>query len=500
MASIGSIVRIAAVLLFGSAASAQVTYTFEGSNPLDSSLIGGDKSNFVTSTAQAVSGSQSLRFDYSTPDPFQSWTYDMPFTIENGQISVWFYDALGDNRDFNKYGGSIILEDADTPGDFVAVEIWNAPYPGAEPVKNYFITRGSAAGATTFRSTYFGDRSVGWHQVVFNLTPSASTVTVDGIENASGAGIISGPGTSDNLRLRFMAWSASNGGFSNWTTNPAPSTGLAVTSDYVYFDDLTITATTPTAQSRTEGFEVVSSVATYDAPTEFMGPTGFDNPYMKGFVPQWGPNTNASFVRTGAQSFHFVGSDPTFKSLTFDLSTAVPGDITLSFYDLLGSDVGFDKVGGSIIIEQVSDPANFIAAEIWNAPYPSAEATKNYFITKGTSASQATTFRSGYFGDRSVGWQNVTISLTPTTSQIRINGIENANSAGILTGPGINDGIRLRLMADSPSCGGFTNYRHPSTTELNYLYLDKSQPYLLFDDVSLPVPVPSSVDGWMSYE
>jgi hypothetical protein len=229
-----------------------------------------------------------------------------------------------------------------------------------------------------------------------------------------------------------------------------------------------------------------------------MGPTGFDNPFMKGLVPQWSPNTTATFVRTGDQSLAFSSTDPTFKSVTFDLTSATPGEITLNMYDALGDDRGFDKIGGAIMIEQISDASNFIAAEVWNATYPSAEPVKNYYVTKGSTGNPATTFRSTYFGDRAVGWQSVRIVLTATESRILINNIENASAAGVLTGPGLNDGIRLRLMADSPSCGGFTNYAHSSTTELQHLYLTKTAPYLYFDDIVLPVAT-SSTQDWMSF-
>lgn len=487
--------------LAASTALAQTTFTFETPGQLTgSALVSGDENNFIQTTEQAQGGTQSIRFDYTTPDAYQNWTYDIPFALQDGTISVWFYDSLGGNTDFNKFGGSIILEDKDDPSEFLAVEIWNGPYPGTDfngGAKNYYLTRGFSAAASTFRSNYFGDRSIGWHEVVFTISPTQSTASVDGVSNMNGTSATFGPGSNDNLRLRFMAWSASDGGFSNWSRDSSPTTGFTNTSAYVTYDDLTITATTPAAATRTEGFEIETGVATYDSPTIFMGPTGFNNPFMTALVPQWNPATAAPFVRTGAQAIAYTNEDPVLKSLKFDLTSATPGEITFSFYDLLGPNVDFDKVGGAIMIQDISDPTRWVAAEIWNATYPSAEPVKNYYATRATGGA-TTTFRSAYYGDRAVGWQDVRIVLTATESRILINNQENVSGAGLLTGPGLNDGIQLVLMADSPSCGGFTNYAHPSNSELNYLYLTKTAPYLYFDNFSLPV-APASVSDWSAF-
>jgi hypothetical protein len=499
----------AAALLLGALllpAPAQTVFDFESADQLgDSSLVSGDIANFVQTNEQALTGSESLRFDYSTPDAYQSWTYDIPFALESGTLSVWFHDALGGNVDFDKFGGSIILEEIANPANFLAVEVWNAPYPASgDPspgAPNYYVTRGNSGGPTTFNSRYFGDRSVGFHQVVFTVAAGQSTVTVDGVENANGAGLILGPGSSAGIRLRFMAWSASNGGFGSWVTDATPQAGFTIDTPYLAFDDLEVTAITPAADTRTEGFEIESGTATYDTPAEFMGPSLHDNPFMDNVVPQWNVTTDSGVVHGGAQALLFTNEDPVLKSIAFDLSAASPGQITFSFFDLFGPDASFDKVGGAIIVERISDPSNFIAAEIWNAPYPvSGDPTPgapNYYATKGSAGNPATDFRSRYFGDRVAGWNSATITLSATESRIAINGIENSDGAGLMIGPGLNDGVRLRFMADSPSCGGFTNYA--LVDELNYLYLGKSEPYLYFDDVSLPV-APAAVSDWALYE
>ena len=495
-----------ALSALGLHAPAQTVFDFETPDQLaNSALVSGDVANFPTTNEQGLASDNSIRFNYATEDPYQSWTYDMPFAIDTGTVSVWFYDTRGADATFDTYGGSIILEEVNNPANFLAVEVWNGPYPfGGDPspgAPNYYITRGSATGPTTFNSRYFGDRSVGFHEVVFNIQPSGSTVTVNGIENAGGTGIITGPASTTPLRLRFMAWSASDGGFSNWVTSTTPST-LSVGPGYIYIDDLTVIATTPTANSRTESFEIVTGTATYDTAGEFMGSPANDNPFMAGLVPQWTPTTNATFVRTGTQALGFTGGQPLFKSLLFDLTDAEPGSITLSFYDAFGPDSSFDDVGGAIMIEQTANPGNFLAAEIWNAPYPAAgdptPGAPNYYITRGTAGNPVTNFSSRYFGNRQVGWNTVEIVLTATESRIVINGVENSNGAGVITGPGLNDGIRLRLMADSPSCGGFTNYT--LANELQYLYLNKTTPYVYFDQLSLPVSSVLSVAHWLNYE
>ena len=485
-----------------------VTFDFETSTQLSSPLISGDKTRFIRTTSHAQSGTNGLKFDYSTEDHFQSWTYDLPFTIQDGTISVWFYDSIGiDGSPFpSKVGGSIILEDKDSLQDFLAVEIWNGPYPGSQPgAPNYFLTRGNASANSTFKSNYFGDRGIGWHQVVFTLNATQSKVTVDGVENADTLGIVAGPGTNKNLRLRFMADSATNGGSptnaNNWVNNPTPSS-LAIIPDYVYYDDLTVTATTPAANTVTEGFEVVSGTPTYDAPEVFMTSAKHDNVQMDNLVPQWKIETAAAKVHSGTQSIHFGGGNPLFKSLTFDLATAVPGDITLSLYDALGVDGTFDKIGGSVILEQVSNPRNFIALEVWNAPYPFSgdpdPSAPNYFLYKGNGAAgSSANFYSRYFGNRSTAWQTVKIVLTATDSRILVNNVENSNGAGLVLGPGLNDGpLRLRLMGDSPSLGGAKNWADSSFDELDYLYLNKTASYLTFDDVVLPITAPSAVQDW----
>ncbi|HMX62018.1 MAG TPA: hypothetical protein PKD58_03035, partial [Candidatus Sumerlaeota bacterium] len=206
--SLNSTAKTLAAVAFATAAAvapAVVTFDFEDPSQLDNALFGGDKKYFTTTTEQGDASANSFRFDYSTPDAFQSFTYDIPITMTDGTISLWFYDSVGPVAGFapTKWGGSIILEDASAPADFLAVEIWDGAYPpSGDPTPgapNYFLSRGTATPTVgaSFNSRYFGDRSVGWHNVVFTLSGASSTVSVDGISNSEGAPTpLTGPGTT----------------------------------------------------------------------------------------------------------------------------------------------------------------------------------------------------------------------------------------------------------------------------------------------------------------
>jgi hypothetical protein len=99
----------------------------------------------------------------------------------------------------------------------------------------------------------------------------------------------------------------------------------------------------------------------------------------------------------------------------------------------------------------------------------------------------------------------VEILLAADASRIRVDGVENDNGAGLIAGPGLSSNPRLRIMADSPSLGGFNNWREssawsdPETPELDVLYLEKYADYLFFDDLEIPVP-PNAAGSWTMYE
>src|SRR5690606_35551416 len=135
-----------------------------------------------------------------------------------------------------------------------------------------------------------------------------------------------------------------------------------------------------------------------------------DNPYMNGFVNQWAVTNDSEVVDAGSQAAYFSNATAALKSITFDLDGAAPNtSASLYFYDPLGQDVGFDK-NNSIILENADDPAEFIAVEINNWPYPYSSAEKNYYLVEGVPGSPATSnFWSGCFPARSSFWHRVEI-------------------------------------------------------------------------------------------
>lgn len=499
----------AAVLAMSAAvASAQAVFTFESSSTFESTppvAVTGDTQYFVRSTAQSQgTGANSLRFDYTTPPGFTSFTYDLPIALTEGTISVWFYDAVGaagavfPPAGTPEWGGSIILEDANNPADFGAVEISNLGYGGPA----YYGTEGTvdrlAINDRFDSSGSLGVRSVGWHQVTFTVGATSSTISVNGGTSTE----VGAPGGDKTLRLRFMIGSASNGGFGpqekNWFLAGTPSGSWNVrTTPWVFYDDLSFTATAPAAASASIGFET----GQVDSPAVFMASPKVDVPEMRGFVPAWGVNTNASFVRTGTQSIYFDNNILPFRNIAFDLSNATPGIATIWFYDTEGPTLPANqllaKVGGSIIMESGLNPNNFLAVEVNTWEYPvSGDPTPgapNYYLTNGTAGG----FNSRYFGNRQVGWNRVDIHLEATRSRFVVNGVENSNGAGIVYGPGLDTNPTLRIMADSASSGGFSNWR--TIDELDTLYMQTNDPYVYYDNISLPV-APTNAQDWTMYE
>ncbi len=491
-------------------ATAVVDFDFETDDQFDgNSEISGDLGFWVESTDynSTASGARSLRFDGSVKEDFRSFTYDVPISLDEGSISVWFYDTVGAGTGSSfEWRMSIILEDADNPADHGAVEIADLPYGSL----SYYGSEGSVdrlVAPDTFESGTFGVRSVGWHEVVFDVTPTVTTISVNGNTGVQ----VAAPGSDVGpLRLRFMADSASAGGFGNWT---AAASGFPAEPELVYIDDVTFTATAPTAATDILDFEDsdVSGLGNgsgdpeYDTVAVFMGPPAYNETNMQGFINSFDKSTAQS--HSGTNSAAFVNGDPTFKSIVIDLSMASPGTITIPFYDALGQNEDFDKIGAAFIIEDGSDPSNFIAAEIWNAPYPFSETDKNYYFS-ARPIPFGSGFYSQYFGDRSIGWQTLEIELTNTYSRMTINavGADAANSNTVYDGPGLNTSPKLRIMADSPTMGGFNNWQDntgwtdSSTPELDALYFDKGASYLYLDDVSVPLPAASGIEDWAIFE
>lgn len=487
-------------------AAAQVTFDFETTGLGDHPAVSGDLTSFVETTDQALTGTHSLRFDAAAPIPFRAFTYDLPIALETGTITAWFYDTVGAGTGSTfQWRLSILLEDANNVADFGAVEIADLPYGGFSYYGSEGVTDRLAA-PDLFESGTFGARSVGWHRVDFNVTPTITTISVDGNTGVQ----VAAPGSSGtDLRLRFMADSASVGGSGNWTLS---STGYPAAPALVYIDDVSFSATAPAIASAALSFEdgtwtgsAWSPAPEYDAPEQFMVSDAHNEPRMRDFVGTF--SVSAAHAHAGTKSAVFAAGEPTYKNVVVDLSTATPGTITINFHDAVGADALFDKVGGAVIIEDGTNPANFIAAEIWNAPYPGGPgAPNNYYLTTRPAAF-GSGFHSNYFGGRTTGWHTLTITLTNTTSQILIDGAgaDAGNGGAVYTGPGLNASPRLRIMADSPTMGGFRNWQdgaswdHADARELNTLTLTKGATYLHLDDITLPIPAASAVSNWLLY-
>lgn len=385
-----------ALLAWPAQASAELLFNFDSAHPLNSPVVSGYKQNFITTTEQARGGSgSSLKFAHNQPDPYASFTYDVPFdTFTSGIITVWFYDARGS---FNtghgpaKSGGAIILEDKSHPADFVAVEALSYPYgKGGQPA--YYGSEGiidRLATGDRFDSASFPNRTMGFHKVEFHVSAAQTLVYVDGLPSAE----VAGPGSGAALRLRFMADSPSNGGSQtdNWITAPN-ATSAYLGTPWLYFDDISFNRELPSAAVATQDFEIVAGSPEYDAagvPASPGGP-GYppqNNPHMDGFVNQWDVTTTSTFVRSGEQAAYFANHTPPLRSIAFDLAEAPPGTtVTLWFYDAKGQDEAMDH-DNSIIIESGNNPAEFLAVEINNWPYPYGGGTKNYYLTESDGVS-----------------------------------------------------------------------------------------------------------------
>lgn len=506
MYSLKTICLLLLGLVLAVPAQAQLHLDFETTGQLEAAIVAGDKAMFTEVSGQSHGGgSKALRFVPPAKQSFRSFTYDEPTGMTSGTITVWFYDVLGTPAVGSPtqfaWKMSIILEDANNPSDFGAVEIANLPYGAAQP---YYPTEGSVNrfASNTLDSAINAPRSQGWHRVDFVVGTTVSLIRVDGAT----ATRVGAPGSDKTLRLRFMADSATVGGFSNWTS----TTGSSYPADpgLIYIDDISFNESLPTAEVRTLSFEGSGATADYDIVDEFMGPAPHSEPLMQGFVNHFDVGTTVTHPGAGANAATYTGGTPVLQSLTFDLSgldLSSTHTATVWFYDSLGANADSDKIGGAIMVENGTDPSNFIAMEIWNFQYPFSAGDPNYYLTSRPIPATTTGFFSSYFGDRSIGWHRVDIILTETSSRILVDGIENDNATSLRLGPGLNTNPKLRIMADSPSMGGFNNYAtsalwlDPSSPELNILYLDKTSDYVVFDDITVPQAV-TAARQWMVYE
>ena len=492
------------------AVAAPIVFDFEASNPLSSPVVSGDVKYFAATTEQARSGSKSLKFVEPGPEFFESFTYDVePTAMTNGTVSVWFYDergaaAFSANPVMARWAGSIILEDRNNPADFVAIEVNELPYSGGR----YFATEGNVDRGTAgdiFDSGVASTlaRSVGWHKVTFTVGPTSSTVDVDGVAAVD----VGGPGGDKTLRLRFMCGAAANGsapvgtpglppGYQpNWYLTPA-GTEFAppAAKSWIYFDDIAIEATAPAAASHACGFEV-GEYDTFFIPHPVPIPAN-DNARMRDFVNQWEAQTTG-IARTGSNVAYFRNSPAPFRSVAFDLS-GVPagGQASFWFYDARGPEGLQTAFGASFLIESGLNPEEFLSAEVWNFPYPmSSDPTPggpNYYLCPRPILAPSSGFESRVFGNRTIGWHEVVITMGATESTMTIDGLGSAT----IKGPGLDKSPKLRLMADSASSGGYSNWR--TVDPLMHIYFETLDPYVYYDDITIPTTA-ASVADWSVY-
>lgn len=512
-------------------ANATQVFNFDGANPLDSPIISGDKANFVTSTTFAE-GTNSIKFVDNSPEPYESWTYDLPAGFLTGTVELWFRSDvdLAPALPANTWGASFIIEDADNPSDFGSIEFGNTTF-----AQRWWGGEGSVdrlLAADTIDTNTFPLRATAgplaspndqWHRARFIITPTLTTLEVDGVQSTQvgGPGSEVSAGVPRTLRFRHLAASAKVGGFSNYVTTPNPTSSTAIAAvERVYIDDFTVTQLTPTASTAFIGFEVAGTVADHDTVPFTIGATTVARRNIaeqKGFVNKFRRIDTAANVLTGAASATFNPGPKRNRKLVFDLATATPGTISLRVYDSRGQENGRNRWGGSIVIQEKSTPTNWIAAEFNNFNFPfSGDATPtptppdstafNYYFSESDGPGAAK-FYSRYFGNRSTGWQDVTIVLTATTSQILINGVEASNPTpsfgdpGVQFGPGINDGIQLVLLADSAANGQGGNFADTEETVQEYeSSFSINDDFLYFDTISLPLPAPSSISEWNIYQ
>ncbi len=497
-------------------AAGQVVIDFEGPNPLASPLISGDLANFAGSSEFADSGTQSVRFQDNTPEPYESWSYVLPEGFETGTVTLWFRSLVDvdPQLDANTWGAAFLIEDLDNRADFGAVEISNSVFG---PQRQFWGSEGAEdrlVAGDRFESNSFPNRDEEWHEVTFEITPEITLVKVDGIasDEIAAPGSEVSPGVPRRLGFRHVAGSPTNGGFQNYITGPNPdSFTVRAAPRRVFIDDFSVNQATPSVLAQAIGFEIVNGTADYDTPTiqsvspkvDIIPQRGFVNTFVVADIAEEEDSDN---IRTGSGSATFDPSEKRLRRLEFDLSDAEPGSITLKFYDSLGQDTGRNKFGGSIVLQDGIDPTKWIAIEIWNFNFPASSPLGDYRYFGSTSVGQPATFssfRSNYFGPRTVGWQDVEIILTETESRIRVNGLENVGNfnagpgAGLQIGPGLNRNPRLLLLADSASQGGSRNFAQIDELDQQYESTGTtvSTPYVWYDTITLPIPATAGIPG-----
>lgn len=482
----------AALLVAGSVASAQpvsMVLDFEGAQPLNNARVSGNTGSFSGSNTFAQTGNQSLLFTPPARYSFDSFTYDLPVTMSTGTITVRLFDTVGNPGTSPAFSWrlSVVLEDANNPGDFGGLEIADLPYGngalyGVEGLVDY-----QAPGDKFDSGSFPNIVAPGWRTLTFNVAPTVSSVAVNG----NTATDIAAPGSNKTLRLRFMADSATVGGFENWTTWTG-ATSFPAAPQLVYIDNIDFNAVTPAPAVATLDFET----DTYDRISEFMVAPKLDIPEMRGFAPKWKINTNASFVDSGTQSCYFGGGVSPFQSFTVNIDDLQPGTVTLWFYDTQGPSTAFNKFGGSIILENKNNVNQWQAVEIHNWPYPSSgdptPGAPNYYLTRNAGSGGPTSLFSRYFGNRQVGWNKVELILGASASRIRVNGIENSDGGGLSNINTALSNLRLRIMGDSVSSGGFSSYT--TIDELDVLYQDVNTPYVYYDSLSTDVDLDAKPD------
>lgn len=493
----------AATALGLSAEAATTTFDFEGASPLANSIVGGSKANFVSTTDHALSGTQGLKFQDNTPEAYESWTYTLPAGFQTGTIEFWFRSDIdaAPLLPADSVGGSFLIESVSDPSDWAAIEISNSTFG---PYNKFWGTEGSqdrllTGAGNKFDSNSFIDRDALWHKVTLTIASDKTLLSID----ASTPDEVAGPGTNggaNQLRFRHLAASPSNFGGGNWYSAPNPTSPYAkAVRSRVFIDDFVVTEATPTASTKTIGFEVATTADFDVAAVQSVAPKN-DIAEQAGFVNVFRQDTTPANVHTGSGSATFDPGTKRLRYLSFDLTGATPGTATIKFYDAIGSVGANDKFGGAVVLQSGITPSTWIAAEIWNFGFPvSSDPTPgayNYFFSKSTSPTAAT-FISRYFGDRSIGWHTVTINLGATSSTILVDGIENSNGAGVQTGPGLDQNPKILLLADSSSEGGAKNF--VGLDELEVIYADggttNDTPYVYWDDVTVPVGS-TSVTDW----
>jgi hypothetical protein len=454
-----------------------------------------------------LSGTQSISFKDNTPEPYESWTYDIPAGLQTGKVELWFRSDLDTITTVpSTWGGAFLIEDANNRADFGAVEISTNQFG---PFVKWWATEGVGdrlVANDRFDSNSLPNRNNTWNKVTFDISTTATLIAVNDVY----ADEVAAPGSNGGtrtLRFRHVAGSPINGGvISNYITTPTATLPTRALPRAVFVDDFSVQQILPTPLTKGIGFELTgvapNQVADYDFPAiQSVAPKN-DVVEQSGFVNKFVQTTGANQFRTGTGGYTFDPGAKRLRKIEFDLSSVPPsgGVITLSFYDTLGQNTARDKFGGSVLIQSGTNPTEWIGAEIWNFNFPFGGGPYNYYSTRSTGATTAN-FSSGYYGPRSIGWQTIAIDLSSTSSKIRVNGQENRNNLGLRTGPGLTTNPKLVILADSASQGGSKNFVGIDELEQVYEFNGTSVtfPYVYYDNLVIPAPL-AGVSNWAIYE